>query len=126
MSLSPKDIQKLNTCDPKLQLIVNELATEMPLMVLCGNRSKADQDLACAQGHSKTPYPTSKHDSMPSQAVDIAPLPLDWKNIEAFNKMMDAAVRIAEKLGIEIRLGRTFKTLVDMPHMELVQNKVKE
>lgn len=125
MGLTSKDIEKLRTCHDDLQLLVHSLAEEMPIMVLCGRRSKEDQDKAVAEGHSKTPYPTSKHNSDPSQAVDIAPLPLNWSDTAAFNKMLDAAERIAEKMGIEIRLGRTFKKLVDMPHIELVNRNGK-
>lgn len=122
MALKPKDIEKLRTCHDDLQLLVHSLADEMPIVVLEGHRDQAAQDAAVASGHSKTPFPTSKHNSLPSLAVDIAPLPLDWNNIDAFNKMMDSLERIAEKAGIEIRLGRTF-SFKDYPHAELVNER---
>lgn len=113
-------LERLRTCHDDLQLLCHSILQEMDITVLCGHRNKEDQDKAVAEGHSKTPYPTSKHNSVPSMAVDIAPYPVDWNDLKAFNKMLDIAERCAEKMGIEIRLGKNFTTLIDMPHVELI------
>lgn len=113
-----KSLDKLRTCHDDLQLLCHAILQEMDITVLCGYRNKEDQDKAVASGNSKTPYPTSKHNKQPSEAVDIAPYPVNFNDIDGFNKMLDIAERCAEKMGIEIRLGRTF-SFKDYPHLEL-------
>lgn len=118
MGLGKKSLNRLSTCDEKLQKLVKELSSKMEITVLCGHRGEADQEAAFKAGNSKLQYPNSKHNSLPSKAVDIAPYPIDWKDLKRFNEMCNKVESIAAKLGIKIRLGRTFK-FVDMPHVEL-------
>ncbi len=117
--LSTKGAQKLLECDPRLQVIVNELLEHMDISVLCGYRGKEDQDKAYAEGKSKLKFPLSKHNVTPSLAVDIAPSPIDWNDIGRFNTMLDKVQEIADKHKIKVRLGRTFR-FKDYPHVELV------
>jgi peptidoglycan L-alanyl-D-glutamate endopeptidase CwlK len=118
-TLGIKSKERLLTCHPDLQLIVEELVLEMDITVLCGTRGEAEQNEAFRTGKSKLKFPNSKHNSLPSKAVDLAPYPIDWNNIKRFDIMMDIAQKIADKHGIKIRLGRTF-SFKDYPHMELV------
>ena len=60
-----------------------------------------------------------------SLAVDVVPLPLDWEDIPAFEKLGEKIMAKAEELGINIRWGRDFTTLKDYPHFELMESKVK-
>lgn len=117
-----KSLERLRTCHDDLQLLCHAILEDMDITVLCGYRSEQEQNEAFAKGTSKLKFPKSKHNSYPSLAVDIAPYPVDWNNIEAFNKMCDIAEQKAEKMGIEIRLGRDF-SFRDYPHIELVQKK---
>lgn len=71
--LSQTSKARLETCVPELQHIVNLAIQYIDFSVICGARSKEEQDLAVSQGNSKTPWPTSKHNTFPSQAVDIYP-----------------------------------------------------
>jgi hypothetical protein len=50
--------------------------------------------------------------------MDIAPYPIDFKDLRRFIDMLEAVERIAAKLGIKIILGRDF-TFRDFPHVEL-------
>jgi hypothetical protein len=74
-------------------------------MVVCGHRNQAEQDAAVAAGASKTPWPTSRHNSYPSQAVDLAPIPLDWADTERFLAFADFVTGATHRLRIPIRWG---------------------
>ncbi len=109
---------KLITCDKRLQAICNELLEEMDITVICGFRDEYAQDDAYFNGHSKLQWPKSKHNTFPSQAVDIAPFPIDWNDIERFKDMGDKVKQIASRLGIDITWGGDWK-MRDYPHIEI-------
>lgn len=88
-------------------------------MVLCGHRGKEDQESAVVRGTSKQHWPNSKHNTTPAQAVDLAPLPINWEDIKRFDDMCNKIARIAQALDIPIRQGRDF-SFKDYPHTELV------
>lgn len=117
-----KSLERLRTCHDDLQLLCHAILEDMDITVLCGYRGEQEQNEAFAKGTSKLKFPKSKHNSYPSLAVDIAPYPVDFNDIQSFNKMCDIAEQKAEKMGIEIRLGRDF-SFRDYPHIELVQKK---
>ena len=87
---------------------------------MCGYRGENDQNAAFANGNSKLKFPNSKHNQLPSLAVDVAPLPLDWNNVGAFLKMVQLIKVIANKQGVKIRCGADFEKFKDYPHVELV------
>lgn len=118
----------LATCHPDLQRLLNKAIQYVDFSVTCGHRTKADQDAAVAAGNSQTPWPTSKHNSMPSRAVDVAPYPLDWSDTESFTLLAGILYGIAVTMGIKIRLGADWDGdlsikehgFKDRPHVELV------
>ena len=65
--------QRLSTCDERLQDICNEAIKVYDFSVLCGHRDEIEQKKLFREGKSKLEYPHSKHNSIPSLAVDIAP-----------------------------------------------------
>jgi peptidoglycan L-alanyl-D-glutamate endopeptidase CwlK len=97
--------------------------------VLCGHRGKKEQDEAVRNGKSKTPWPTSKHNRLPSKAIDVAPYPIDWDDEVRFARLMGHYERVAMEQGIKIRLGLDFnqngrsndEKFLDFPHIELVE-----
>ena len=113
-----KSLERLEQCHEDLQKIAHELIKEMDVTILCGHRGEKEQNAAFVAGASKLTWPRSKHNKFPSLAVDIAPYPVDWKNIRAFNDMCNRIERIAKELKIRIRLGRSF-SFKDYPHVEL-------
>lgn len=117
-----KSRERLNTCDVQLQVLCEAVLQEMDITVLCGHRNEVDQNAAFKSGNSKVQFPNSKHNSFPSKAVDIAPYPTDWNDIKKFEEMCKLVERVAEKLGIEIKLGRDF-SFKDYPHIELREIK---
>ena len=124
-----KSLERLAECEAPLQLLMKRVlaASDQDLTVLCGKRGEAEQNAAYAAGHSKLKYPKSKHNKSPSQAVDVAPYPVDWKNIDAFRKLAVLVLitwggfTAEEKEGWEISCGANWKTFKDYPHFELVK-----
>jgi peptidoglycan L-alanyl-D-glutamate endopeptidase CwlK len=120
--------ERLATCHPDLQKIMNLAIQEYDFSILCGHRSEAAQNEAYNTGKSKLKFPRSKHNKLPSLAVDIAPYPIDWKNIQRFNNLAAIILRIAKEQGIRVRWGGDFnmdgnKTTSDSwdkPHFELI------
>lgn len=95
------------------------------ITVLCGHRDQQDQDDAHTSGHSKVKWPSSKHNAVPSLAVDVAPYPLNWKDTAAFEAMGQVVLDEWLKMDAEdtsswqLVWGKTFSGLVDYPHFEL-------
>lgn len=130
--------QRLATCDPRLQDILNEAIEYVEFMVLTGHRGQADQDEAFRTGKSQKKWPNGNHNSYPSKAVDIAPLSsqlgdkLSWKDIVAFGRLMGYIDCIAKRQGVKLRFGLDwdgdFRTVgfdpdekfLDAPHVEII------
>lgn len=110
----------LMTCHSDLQKILNEVIKETDCAVICGYRNRAEQEKAYMSGKSRAKYGQSKHNLKPSMAVDVVPIPLDWNNIESFEKLGNKIMEKASLLGIKIRWGRDFSKLKDYPHFELI------
>jgi len=119
---------RLNTCDPKLQKVCEEVIKHWDFTVLEGRRDEATQNEYFRTGKSKLQYPNSKHNSSPSRAIDIAPYPIDWQDIDRFRAFGGFVLGVATTLGVNLRWGgdwdgdRSFKdqTFNDLPHFELV------
>jgi len=111
--------KRLETCDPRLQEICEEAIKEFDFMVLCGHRDKKEQDEAFQKGNSKLKWPKSKHNSNPSLAVDLAPYPLDWKDIQRFKDLAAVMHKVAKAKNIPIVWGGEWITFKDYPHYEL-------
>lgn len=117
---SKTSLERLATVDRKLYDICSEVIKVYDFTVICGHRDKEEQDKAFAEGRSKTPWPTSKHNSTPSMAVDLAPYPIDWNDLERFKELDNHMQAAADKLGIKIRWGGHFTNIKDLDHWELV------
>lgn len=128
-TLSKLSEQRLATCDPRLQALLREAIKHVDFTVICGYRNQDDQNDAFRTGRSKVRYPDSKHNTLPSSAVDIAPYPVDWKDTARFARLAGYLERIAHEQGIRIRWGGDFdqdgatadERFIDMPHIEIVE-----
>jgi peptidoglycan LD-endopeptidase CwlK len=127
-SFGHQSLTKLATCDQRLQDLFNEVVKTIDCTVLEGHRGQAAQTAVFVNGHSKNPWPTSKHNSYPSKAVDVAPYPVDWDDKGGFYIFAGFVKAIANKQGIKIRCGVDWdgdgqtrdQTFHDLPHFELV------
>ena len=125
---SAKSLAKIN--DPKFhpklkKLLIEAIKTSLiDFTVIETVRTIEKQKEYVAKGTSKTMksrHIPSTNKSGYCEAFDIAPYPIDWKNVTKFDILGEHILKIAKNLNIKIRWGKTFKTLVDRPHFELAE-----
>lgn len=128
MTFSEASFAKLKTCHPDLIRLFERVLQVHDCTIVCGHRNQQDQDEAVRTGKSKTPWPTSKHNTTPSRAVDVVPCPVDWNDMKRFYYFAGVVKGVAASMGIRIRSGldwdgdNDFKdqTFTDAPHFELL------
>ena len=64
-----------------------------------------DRDRAVEKGRSQTPWPRSKHNNLPSTAVDVAPWPIDWDDADSFLVLAGYILATADRLDVPLRWG---------------------
>ena len=97
-SFSRTSRARLDTCHPDLQLIMETVIDSYDITIVCGHRGEAEQMLAFETGRSQLAWPRSKHNGMPSMAVDIAPYPIDWNDRESFTLLAGWVLCVADTL----------------------------
>ena len=126
MQMNQRTISNLKGVHPSLVKLITEAFKTTPIKfsVICGVRSAKDQAIAFKTGKSKcdgikikSPHQV-KADGY-GHAVDAYPIPIDYKDTKRFKILAEHIKSTAKKLGIKIRWGGEFKTLVDLPHYEL-------
>ncbi len=117
--------KRLQTCHPDIVAVCRELIKQYDFAVLCGHRTKAEQNKAFENGNSRLIYPQSAHNQTPSHAVDIAPYPIDWGNLMRFREMwhrFDALANLMRERGeieSEFEWGGEWNSFKDYPHIEI-------
>lgn len=122
-SFSDKSLAKLYECHPRLvELMLFAIRTSKDdITVICGFRSNEEQQEAYENGNSRAKAGESKHNIFPSKAIDIAPYPIDWDNIEAFKKLGEHIKIRAIQSAIDIEWGGDWKSFKgDYGHFELI------
>jgi peptidoglycan L-alanyl-D-glutamate endopeptidase CwlK len=110
---------------PSLQAIVNEAIKEYDFTVMDSTRGRAAQELAYKRGNSKARFGQSAHNYQPAIAVDLAPYPVDFDNVQRFKDLAKIVLRIAKEKGIPLRWGGDWNMDGstsdgwDFPHFEL-------
>ncbi len=123
-------LARLDTCHPDLQQLMYEVIQHIDCSIVCGHRDKTDQDAAVAAKKSKAPWPTSKHNTIPSRAVDVMPWypgGIRWTDTEGLYFFVGMVKGIATQMNIKIRIGIDWdgdndmhdQDFVDGPHIEL-------
>lgn len=121
---SKRSKSNLSKCHIDLQLICHELLKIFDHSVIWGFRNKEDQELMVRRGSSDLHFPKSKHNKIPSMAVDLAPYPIDWDDEESFVFMGGLFLGIAyclqerKLITHEIIWGGNWKSR-DLGHFEL-------
>lgn len=118
--------ERLATAHPKLQLVFRKVVIRFDNTIICGHRSPEDQLVAFNTGKSKLKF--GKHNVFPSLAVDAAPWPIDWNDLDRFMRFGFYVMGVAEGMGIQLRWGRDWdrdfdlndQTFNDFPHFELI------
>lgn len=122
-----KDQDRLNTSCADLILLFTEVIKHRACRILKGRRGKKEQNDAFNENRSKVKYPNSKHNKVPSEAVDACPdpIPKNWggvhwklipkkyrnqikrevKELHKFYEFAGYIKGIADCKGIKIRQG---------------------
>lgn len=106
---SDQSKERLATCHEDLQVLMREVISHMDVIVLEGHRSKARQERMVREGKSRLHWPRSKHNARPSEAVDVAPYPVDWSNLRRFDYMGGLIEGIATRLHEEGKIDHMVK-----------------
>jgi len=103
--------------------------------VIQGFRGKEEQNHFFIMGVSKVKWPDSKHNSRPSEAIDIQPYPYNEDTLrEDLTLLAGLYIGIASELGIRIRWGGDWdedgetadNNFDDMFHVELSERIITQ
>ena len=119
---------RLNGCHNDLRRLFLEVVRNYDCSVLCGHRNEEDQHTAFITKRSKLDWPDSKHNSNPSTAIDVAPYPIDWEDLNRFYHFAGYVLAVADEMNIRVRWGgdwdgdKSFsdQNFNDLPHWELL------
>lgn len=130
-----KSKERLMTCESDIQRVLELAIQKYDFVVLCGVRTPQEQFELFKQGRKlvngkwekigstvtnidgKTTK--SMHNYIPSKAVDIAPYPIDWNNLDRFKDMAKVVLACAKELGVSLEWGGNWVSFKDFPHFQL-------
>ncbi len=144
-SFGTQSEKRLMTTHPDLQKVLRHAIKITDFSVLCGLRNKTDQQQAVELKRSFANYPKSRHnrslrdngswDEDMSDAVDVAPYPIRWPNIQdqttieyvkrigRFYLLAGVILACAAAEDVRLKWGGHFKNIFDGPHFERVTNE---
>lgn len=133
---SQTSLDRLGTCQANLERLFQVVVQDYDCAILCGHRNADEQHRAFLNGLSHADWPNSKHNTYPSLAVDVFPIPRrgwpirseDWNDLDRFRNFAHYVLGVARGLDIELRWGgdwdRDFdlhdNRFNDLVHFELV------
>jgi hypothetical protein len=117
---------------PFLQELVDYILTRIDISLISGFRNKQEQDEAFDVGVTTLRWPDSKHNKLPSMAVDLQPYPYpkdEGRLRAALGYIAGIAVEYARARGKRIRWGGdwnengdlTDQLFDDLFHLELIE-----
>ncbi len=119
----------LKTCDPRLVEIMKDVIPYYDFSILEGLRIKETQNELFRRGLSKKKFPDSTHNILPlSHGIDVAPYPIDWKDLRRFDILAGHILMSAKSKGYNIRWGGDWdkdndvndQTFNDVGHFEII------
>lgn len=124
---SKRSEDRLYRCHPELQRLFNEVIRHYDCSILEGYRSNERQERLFKEGSTKLRGGQSKHNQMPSFAVDVVPYPVRWDKVESFYHFGGFVLATAKQLQISIRWGGDWdrdndladQIFNDLPHFEI-------
>ena len=130
--LGKTSLARLQGVDETLVNVVKRAIeiSEVDFTVMEGVRTLERQRELYAQGRTapgKIVTWTMKSRHIEGKAVDLVPYPLDWNDLEKFNKIKDAMLQAARELDVNLRWGADWdgdgkyreKGEYDSPHFEI-------
>ena len=141
---SKSSMGRLRSCERDIQTILLEAIKHYDFSVLSGMRTPEEQFELYKKGRKQRgqdwtineankvvtfqdgTIKKSKHNSDPSKAVDIAPYPIDWENINRFYQLNGIIVSVQSRLLAEGLIqkgvdwgGELWDNFKDYPHYQL-------
>ena len=122
-----QSMTNLAGCDVRLQRLFNEVVKHWDCTVTCGFRGEAAQHEAFVTGKSKLDWPNGNHNKMPSYAVDVAPFPVDYNDVNRIRVFAGFVLGVASQMNLNIRWGGDWNqntevkdnTFNDLVHFEI-------
>lgn len=127
-----------DTLDPRLQRIMDRVLHEVAdVSITCGFRGEREQNELFVTKRSRAMWPTSKHNSMPSVAVDFQPYPLPKRKEKIWASLAyiaGRAIEIGIEEGVALRWGGdwnrngdlTDNRFDDLFHLEIMEIEPSE
>jgi peptidoglycan L-alanyl-D-glutamate endopeptidase CwlK len=123
---------KISTLDPKLRCVVRKALSYdvTDMTIISGRRDLQEQKKLVEQGYSQkldSKHLPNKHGW--SDAVDLAPYPVDWRDTERFCVLAGLMFAAASELSLKIRWGGDWdgdlnlieEKFRDYGHFELIE-----
>ena len=130
-----QSLDRLSTCHPDIQKVMNEAIKHYDFTILFGYRSPQEQFELYKQGRKLVNNKwekvgatvtnldgitkVSEHNYKPSRAIDIAPYPIDWNDTNRFKDLAKIVKDAAKTVGVSIEWGGDWKSFVDLPHYQI-------
>ena len=119
--------KRLATCHEDLQKVFNEVIKHVDCSVLEGHRNQERQDRLFDEGKTKVKYPNGRQNAIISNAVDVTPYPVDWKDRERQTLFAGFVIGTARAMGVNLRWGGDWdqdfevqdNKFDDFPHFEI-------
>lgn len=122
-TFGPTSRKHLNDLDSRIQDVLNEAIKHTDFSIIDGHRDMERQNHYFNEGVSKVRWPHSRHNSFPSQAVDIVPYPGGFENPNAaFDRMATYVLASASRLEVPLEWGGHWKGFPDYAHFELTRD----
>lgn len=126
---SERSTQRLKECHIDIQRVFFEVVKHFDCSIIKGHRGKNEQDdlFYCIPKRTQVRWPNSRHNSVPSNAVDALPYPIDWDDRERMTLFAGFVLGVAKMLGVTLRWGGDWdqdtevddNRFDDLPHFEL-------
>lgn len=124
---SERSKKKLESCHFKLQELFNEVIKYFDCTILEGHRDEQRQNELFETGFSKVKFPDSKHNKFRSEAVDVAPYPINYQDRDRFYYFAGFVKGIAATKGINLVCGCDWdndtdlhdQTFMDLCHFQI-------
>lgn len=126
---SERSKQRLKECHPDIQRVFFEVIKHFDCTITCGHRGKEQQNALLISNPPRTQvrWPESKHNSVPSLAVDAAAYPVDYDDRERQTLFAGFVLGVAKMMGVTLRWGGDWdqdtevddNRFDDLPHFEL-------
>ena len=130
MRWSHSSLIKLEQLDPQLREIIEEVRNLRDITIVTGHRGETEQEHMVELGRSQVHWPHSKHNTLPSIAVDVQPYPYVEASLrEDLSYIAGLAVAFGASKGFQIRWGGDWdqdgethdNSFDDLFHLELVE-----